>query len=441
VSFSLLPAFLATCLQSLASCLHPLSAARLPLLLLGVLFAKGRRTVTSWFRAAAITTDFRNAYSTLWAAGKRASWVATRVLAAVEPCLGRSVLRVAIDDTPTRRWGPDVEGAGLHHNPNRGPAGERFLYGHLWVTLAVLACHPRHGTLALPLLALAYLRQKDIDALAPDRRVEFRTKLELAGELLAWLHAWRGRHYERVEVAADGGYAKRPFLREAARLGMVVFSRLRKDAALFSVPAPRRPGQRGRPAIYGKDRLSLAKRAGQTRGWQKVPCVQYGRKVVKTVKTFVATWRPAGGAIRVVIVKEEDGWLAYFSTDAQASVEAVLEAMADRGSIEQTFKDVKETWGAQQQQVRNLNANRGCFNVNLWMCSLVEVWAWDKREGELVDRRACPWDREPRRASHADKRKALQREVLRDRFRELLTLPSDPEEIDSRIDSLLQLAL
>ena len=70
-------------------------------------------------------------------------------------------------------------------------------------------------------------------------------------------------------------------------------------------------------------------------------------------------------------------------------------------------------WGAGQQQVRNVYSNVGCFNLNLWMYSLVEAWAWDKAEEELVDRSASPWDSEPRRPSHADKRKALQREVLR----------------------------
>jgi hypothetical protein len=28
--------------------------------------------------------------------------------------------------------------------------------------------------------------------------------------------------------------------------------------------------------------------------------------VSKTIKTFLATWKPAGGVIRVVLVKEED---------------------------------------------------------------------------------------------------------------------------------------
>jgi hypothetical protein len=47
-----------------------------------------------------------------------------------------------------------VQGAGLHHNPSPGPAGKKFVYGHVWVALAWLARHPRWETLSLPLRAL-----------------------------------------------------------------------------------------------------------------------------------------------------------------------------------------------------------------------------------------------------------------------------------------------
>jgi hypothetical protein len=82
--------------------------------------------------------------------------------------------------------------------------------------------------------------------------------------------------------------------------------------------------------------------------------VQYGQQVTKTYKTFLATWRPAGGLIRVVVVREEDGWLPFFSTNPEATVVEILEGAADRGAHEQTFKDVKEVWGAGEQQLRNV---------------------------------------------------------------------------------------
>src|SRR5262249_60734376 len=77
-------------------------------------------------------------------------------------------LLLAIDDTPPARYGPPVRGAGIHHNPSPGPAGERYVYGHLWVTLAWLARHPLWHSLALPLSALLYVRKKDVPALAKE---------------------------------------------------------------------------------------------------------------------------------------------------------------------------------------------------------------------------------------------------------------------------------
>jgi hypothetical protein len=67
-------------------------------------------------------------------------------------------------------------------------------------------------------------------------------------------------------------------------------------------------------------------------------------------------------------------------------------------------------WGAGQQQVTNVYASSGAWAVNLTLFSGVEVWAWSRAEGELVDRSRSPWDEEERRPAHADKRKALQRD-------------------------------
>jgi hypothetical protein len=438
---SYLPAFLTSAFADLAHWLHKRSAARLPLLLAGILFAKGRRTVTSWFRAAGITTDFRNGYTTVCAVGRQAEHLALTAVSAVRPLLGPQRLVVAIDDMPTQRYGPEVEGAGIHHHPSPGPAGEKHLYGHVWVVLAALARHPDWGTLALPLQGQLYVRKADVAKLPPERPRPFRTKLELAAGQLSWLRPWVERRFAERWVVTDGGYAKKPFLRPAQQEGWVVVGRLRKDAALCELPpAVRRPGQRGPMPTYGKGRISLAARAADPEGWQAVECVQYGAKVVKTIKTFLATWRPAGGLIRVVLVQEEDGWLPFFCTKAGATAAEVLEGMADRNALEQTNKDVKEVGGAGQQQVRNLHSNIGCFNLNLWMYSLVEAWAWARPEGELVDRSGSPWDSEPRRPSHADKRRALQREALGAEIEAVLSGRPTKEGIRGLAQRLLRLA-
>lgn len=411
-----LPQELSTWFHLLAAALDARQQQRLLALLAGVLFARGRRTVTSWLRAAGITEEFRPCYYLLSGLARRTDELARLVLlrVALPAVAGRSGrLLFGLDDTPTKRYGPRVEGAGLHHNPAPGPAGARFVYGHVWVTLALLSSHRLWGTIALPLLARLYIRRQDVAKLPPRYKWAFRTKLELAAELVGWLARWLSWTGRALWLACDGAYAKRPFLRAARQAGVVVVSRLRRDAALRSVPPPRRPGQRGRPAVYGPDRVSLAKRAGQSRGWQRLEIELYGEVTEKRYKTFVAAWRPAGGAIRVVLVREADGWRAFFCTDVRAGVAAILTAVADRFAVETAFKDLKEVWGAGKQQVRNLFANVGAYHLNLWLATLVEAWAWGRRKGRLVDRSASPWDDATRRPSHADRRRAVQRECLR----------------------------
>jgi DDE superfamily endonuclease len=436
-----LPALVTSAFAALARCLDPRSAARLPAILAGLLLAKGRRTVTAWLRAAGIAEEFRPAYTTVSACGRRAPLqAALAVLPVAQALVKGERLVVAIDDTPTPRYGPKVEGAGVHHNPTPGPAGEQYVYGHVWVNLAALARHPDRGTTALPLLSELYVRQQDIPKLDPDRRVPFRTKLEMAAGQLGWLRSWADRRFAQVWGVTDGAYAKRPVLKAARQQGIVLVGRLARNAALWSVPVPPPPGRPGRKPVYGKQRVSLAKRAGHKGGWQDVECTQYGRRVTKTVKTFLATWRPAGGVIRVVLVKEEGEWRAYFCTAPEATPEEILEAVADRTAIEQTFKDLKEVWGAGQQQVRNLHASAGCFNLNGWMYTLVEAWAWGQADADLADRSACPWDDPCRRPSHADKRKALLRHALRAEIQEALAGRPTKQEFRDLAERLLEMA-
>jgi hypothetical protein len=204
------------------------------------------------------------------------------------------------------------------------------------------------------------------------------------------------------------------FLKPAIALGMTVVSRLRCDAALWSVPPVVPEDQRGpgRPRAYGTERISLAKRAGQRRGWTTEAFTLYGERVAKRYKTFLATWRPAGGVIRVVLVDEPTGWRAYSCTDPAAPVADILTAAADRFSPEITFRDRKEIVGAGQQQVRFIWASIGAFHVCLWTFTMTEAWAWGRKDEELVDRSASPWDKVSRRPSHADKRRAWRRELL-----------------------------
>jgi hypothetical protein len=428
--------------SQLADLLDARSAPRLIRLFLGAVLAAGRRTVTCWLRAAGVTHDFRPAYTTVAAVAKHTDLMAARLArSALKPMLaGTDRLLLGIDDTPTQRYGPHVEGAGLHHNPTPGPAGSPYVYGHVWVVLGLLARHPSWGVVALPLLARLYVRKATLPRIAPDHRPPFRTKLELAVELVQWVVLWLKSTGQALWVVVDGAYAKAPFLKPLIALGVTVVSRLRKDAALYSLPEPRRPDQRGRPRLYGRQRLDLAKRAGQKRGWQRGVFDLYGKPTAKVYKTFLATWRPAGGLIRVVLVKETRGWVAFFCTNPDASVADVLEAVADRFSLETAFRDVKEVVGAGQQQVRFIGANIGAFHLCLWTYTMTEAWAWNRADAELAERSASPWDDANRRPSHADKRRAWRRQLLGEEITTLLRAGPTETEIDAAVQRFLQWA-
>jgi DDE superfamily endonuclease len=424
---------------ALAAPLHRRLAWRLADVVVGIVLASGRRTASSWWRAAAIGDRFRSYYYFLDAVGRKAMDIAAVLAGIVHGRIGSADRLVfAIDDTPTPRYGPKVQGAGIHHNPTPGPAGSKFLYGHSWVVLSRIARHAQYGVIGLPILGMLYTRKKDVPKLPTSAGIAFRTKIEMAAELVAWLRPRLPADAGPPWMVVDGGYAKREFLKPAKRAGFVVVARLRKDAALYDLPPVPPSGQkrgRGRPPIYGKNRLSLAKRAGQRRGWRTVEARRTtGEAVTKRYKTFLATWRPAGGVVRVVILEDDDGtWRTYLCTAPEADVEVIVQMILDRWAIEQNFHDLKEVEAIGQVQLRRVWSNVGALNLCLWVHTLVGVWGWGRPMAALSDRSDRPWDDAERRPSHADRRRALQREMLEDEYRRL----GVPEPWSEKIRHLL----
>jgi hypothetical protein len=414
-------------------------------LLVGILFAHGRRTVTTWLRAAGVSDDYQDYYYFLAALGCKTKSVATQLLVLVLRTLPLpDRLLAVIDDTPTKRYGPKVEGADIHRNPTPGPADQKYLYGHIWVTVSLAVRHPRFGALALPLRAMLYVRRKTMAKIPPWRGWTFATKLVLAARLVEWIAPLVKQAGKTLWIVVDGGYVKAPFLKRAWRAGVTVIGRLRKDAALRDLPRKLRRGQRrgrGRPRKYGKNKISLAKRAAHREGWEVAQCTVYGQTVTKLYKTFLATYRPAGGVIRVVIVLEEHDWLPLFSTDPEATAVEIIQAFADRATIEQDFHDVKEVWGAGQQQVRNIWTNLAAYHLNLWMHTLVELWSWNRPHEELCDRSLSPWDDADRRPSHADRRKALRRQMMEHELSTLAAAGRLPQKILRLARRLMDLAV
>ena len=130
----------------LAAGLHGRCRWRLPVVLTRMLFATGRQTVAAGLRAAGVTVDWKPYYYFISAVGHKTESLAARLLGLVLARLAVGPrLLFALDDTPTKRYGPHVEGAGLHRNPTPGPAETKYVYSHLWVTLVLIVRHALWG--------------------------------------------------------------------------------------------------------------------------------------------------------------------------------------------------------------------------------------------------------------------------------------------------------
>ena len=146
-----------------------------------------------------------------------------------------------------------------------------------------------------------------------------------------------------------------------------------------------------------------------------------GKSACKTMRSqhCIIVFTTRKDAVEIV------GWAPYFCTDTSATVRDILEAVAARWAIEEHFHDVKEVWGAGQQQVRNVWSNIGCWHLNQWAYTLVELCCWDVEKSQLSDRSDRSWDNEDRRPSHADRRRSISQKMLRKKF--LAALPHSPD--------------
>jgi len=275
---------------ALYSVLHQRSAWRLSVIIAGIIFANGRKTITSWFRAAGINQRYKAFYYFIGSIGQETETIATVLFEFMINLIYRKDNRVlmGIDDSPTKRYGPKVQGAGIHRNPTVRPDGAKFIYGHLWVTLSVLVL----------------------------------------------------------------------IVREAC---------------------PR------------------AKR------------------------------------------RDKNCWRAFMCTNLSATAQQNLEAVADRFAIEQNFHDLKEIEGAGQQQVRSYSTNVGVFHLNMWVHTMIELWAWNKPASVICDRSSSPWDNFSRRPSHADRCCGLRRGVLKGTFSEIFGHDRKTRKIARQFYKLMKL--
>jgi SRSO17 transposase len=339
----------------------------------GWIFAR-RRTVTGMLVAAGMAGQrHHSAFHRFFAEGV---WsldaLGLAVFRVVEPLLAKEKILVAIDDTLARKRGLKVFGVGMHHDPLLSSRGKAITnWGHSWVVLGVIVQFPLWPGRAfcLPILFRLYLNHQ---AAARAGRVHH-TRPELAVEMLRTVCQHRkNRHFHALADSAYGGQSVLCELPANCELT----SRLVMDARLHALPAPRRPGAKGRPRKRG-ERLPTPEQMLDARA-ARLTLDLYGRRDrVRLAETIACAYAAPQRLLRVVAVEPIRGGRrrqAFYSTCHAATAVEVLTWYALRWSIEVTFHDSKMHLGFEEPQGWTRRAAERTAPVAMLLYSLIVKW-------------------------------------------------------------------
>ena len=427
-------------LAAFAGCFGAPSYRTFEAVVVGWVHCLGRRTITAVALASGgvgrrhISVFHRFFSRAVWAPddlGRILFGLAVAWIPAEQP------LYLVIDDTLARKGGKGVALASMHHDPLLSTARKPFFsFGHVWVVLALWVPLPMGGArgFALPLLFRLYVGakrggQRDAPSRATTgtrlRAAEAAhppasrrpTKLELARELIGLVATWAGDR--TLYAVVDSAYAGQELLRDRPPTVHII-SRLRLDAALWTRPRRRRPGQIGRPRKRGKRVPAPQALAAGWRRWRPLPVTLYGRPVAPHVFALTALWYATlpEHPVRIVVVRDPTGRRqdeAFFCTNPVVPDGFILEGYARRWTLEVTFHDTKQHLGLADPQAQAATAVRRTAPIAGLVYALVLLWYADHVHPDVTaghrplawpDR---PWYRAKAAPSFADMLAALRR--------------------------------
>jgi hypothetical protein len=236
-----------------------------------------------------------------------------------------------IDDTLAPRCSAKAPGAAVRFDHARKPNRPTFLLCQAFVTLcAVVPCRDRPR--AAPILT------------GLCRGVGHVGKIALAKTLLRAV----GDRLGPLCLLLDAWYMRGSVIRAALQRGHTVVGQVRRDTALFELPPPRAPGRRGRSRLYGAKLDAEAV--------TQLPASQHriGGYAGRMARLRHCVCRPRflrGVTVQAVwceLQKASGGWAKQrllLSTDLTLSAVKVVEAYANRWTVEPLFAALKLTDG------------------------------------------------------------------------------------------------
>jgi hypothetical protein len=366
----------ASLLQALMPCFTAPSFESFATLMGGWVLNLRRHTVTQSIRAAqAVGSKHISSYHRFFS---RARWspdtvgltLARLVVAAFA---SHGTLRLIVDDTLGRHTGKRIAGASMHRDPLLSTGRRPFFHwGHVWVVVAIQVTLFEKNW-ALPVMFRLHRSEKRCNA----EKRPYRKLTEHARNLIEQIA--KEFSDRQIEVVGDAAYTNSTLIKKRPK-NVTLVGRSRLDAALYTPPARRRRGQKGRPRIRGKRIASPATRAtAKNAPWRNVEVHVYGKTITLRVLVIDALWFiVAGGELmRLVVVRgfpghERDD--VFVSTDTKMPPAQIIEAFARRWSLEVTFHDSKGQLGFEDPQNRTERAVERTAPMALLAYSLVVLW-------------------------------------------------------------------
>ncbi len=365
---------------------------------LGWILCSGKRTMTGIIRAAGThATKSHDAYQGFFS---KAHWdmdtlwqLLVDILCNLLP-KEKPILLVG-DDSLIKHCGRRIWGAGLYRDAVRSskkyPA---YAWGLNWVVLTIVVELPFIDGHQVALPIMARLNPK-----APASKKKGRgsakkhTTVSLMSEMI---HRIATRMPERQFVfCGDGAYAS---VAKQLPDNVHLVSRIRKDAALFAHPAPKKTNKPGRPRKKGK-RLPSPKDiapADKKKGLV-LKLNLYGKIVRRQVFQSQALWYEVSPdrPVNIVIVRDPQNACAdefFFTTDLALSPAEIIYIYTGRWPIEVVFRESKQYLGIQDSQARKQQAVLRTTPFCLWLNSLIKVWfILENKDKKIVVPKHDPW--------------------------------------------------
>lgn len=392
-------------------------------LVIGWVLTPGRRTITRIIQTAGATLKkhhscFYNFFSLAkWNIDDLVKKVLKMILKSFIP-EGKTIY-TAGDDTLYAKSGHKIPGAGMFRDPVLSTKKITVLrWGLNWVTLGIIVKLPffENRYICLPIMARHCPKKQPYSK----KEEVHETRCQLMAEMLQLLASWFPNR--KIIHTVDGAYANNIVVLNLPD-NVEIISRIRKDAAIYTSPPPKKEGQRGASRKKG-ERLPTPKQLANDSSipWQEIQTTVYGETRTFLVKGIKALWYRVAKSrlLFILIVRDPTGENDdefFFTTDLSLLPDMILELIAGRWSIEVTHRDSKQYIGISDPQVWNpKSVNRQIPFVFLIMSLIILWYAKYGYKSQFDIRPKAPWYRQKQTPSFLDMLAALRRSLWAETF-------------------------